>query len=73
MPRRSDERFDPVAANNDRAEKLRRNELDRRARRRGLELRHSAYGYSLIDGARNRVDDRNDLSLDEVAAALDVT
>lgn len=73
MTRRSDERFDPVAANTDRAEKLRRNELGRRARTHGFELRHSAYGYSLVDGARNRVDDRNDLSLDEVAARLDRT
>jgi hypothetical protein len=71
--RRSDERFDPVAANSDRAEKLRRNELGRRARQQGLELRHSSYGYSLVEGARKRVDDRNDLSLDEVAAALDAT
>jgi hypothetical protein len=50
--------------------KLRRNDLQRRARARGLELRHSAYGYALIDAARKRVDDRNDMSLDDVEAWL---
>jgi len=50
--------------------KLRQNDLQRRARRSGLELRHSAYGYSLVDGSRNRVDGRNDLTLDEVDAIL---
>jgi hypothetical protein len=54
-------------------DKLRSNGLRRRARAHGLELRHSDYGYSLIDTARNRVDGRNDLTLDEVAARLDVT
>ena len=52
-------------------DKLRRNGLKRKARSRGLELRHSSYGYALIDAERNRVDDRNDLTLDEVAARLD--
>lgn len=49
---------------------LQRRLLDRRARASGLELRHSAYGYALIDAARKRVDDRNDLTLDEVEALL---
>ena len=38
--------------------KLRRNNLRRRARKGGLELRHSAYGYSLIDASRKRVEGR---------------
>jgi hypothetical protein len=69
--RRSNEQFDAVAANNDMAHKLQRNSLRRKARAYGLELRHSAYGYSLIDAARNRVDGRNDLTLKEVARHLD--
>ena len=58
-------------ANEAKAEKLRRNDVQRRARTRGLELRHSAYGYALIDSARRPVDDRNDMSLDEVELWLD--
>jgi hypothetical protein len=65
------EHFDAAAANGEMAHKLQRNALRRRARGHGLELRHSAYGYSLIDPARNRVGGRNDLTLDEVAAHLD--
>ncbi len=52
-------------------EKLRRNELQRRARSRGFQLRHSAYGYSLVDPARKPVDDRNDMTLDEVQSWLE--
>jgi hypothetical protein len=58
-------------ANEAMRDKLRRNSLRRRARGRGLELRQSAYGYSLIDSARNRLEDRNDMSLDEVEACLE--
>jgi hypothetical protein len=58
-------------ANEAKVEKLRRNDVQRRARTRGLELRHSAYGYALIDSARRPVDDRNDMSLDEVELWLD--
>jgi len=58
-------------ANDAKIEKLRRNDVERRARTRGLELRHSAYGYALIDSARRPVDDRNDMSLDEVELLLD--
>jgi hypothetical protein len=65
------ETYDAAAANADMAEKLRRTGLRRRARARGLELRHSYYGYSLVDSARTRVGGRNDLTLDEVAAHLD--
>jgi hypothetical protein len=67
---RRHEVHDPVAANKERADKLQHNAL-RRARAHGYELRRSDYGYSLIDGERARVDDRNDLTLAEVAAHLD--
>jgi hypothetical protein len=63
--------FDPTSANSEMADKLRRNGLRRLARSRGLELRHSAYGYALVDAERNRVNGRNDLTLDEVAAYLE--
>ena len=63
--------FDAAAANSEMAHKLRRNALRRRARARGLELRQSAHGYSLVDGERRRVDGRNDLTLDEVVQHLD--
>lgn len=58
-------------ANEAKREKLQRSRLQRRARARGLELRRSAYGYALIDAERRRVDDRNDLSLDEIESWLD--
>jgi hypothetical protein len=62
------ETFNAAEANADRTARLRRNELRRCARAKGLELRQSAYGYSLIDRDRQRVGDRNDLTLEEVAA-----
>jgi hypothetical protein len=68
---RATDEFDAAAANSEMAHKLQRNALRRKARAQGLELRHSAYGYSLVDLARKRVDDRNDLTLEEVAAHLD--
>jgi hypothetical protein len=68
---RENDEFDAAAANREMATKLQRNRLRRRARSQGLELRHSAYGYSLIDAARRRIDDRNDLTLNEVAGHLD--
>ena len=52
-------------------EKLRRNRLQRRAGARGFKLRHSSYGYALIDAKRNRIDDRDDLSLDEIEKLLE--
>jgi hypothetical protein len=61
---------DLLGANQAKADKLRRNELTRRARARGLELRRSAYGYALIDAARNQIEDRNDMTLDEVESRL---
>jgi hypothetical protein len=61
---------DLSGANEARTEKLRRNDLQRRVRARGFQLRHSAYGYALIDTARKPVDDRNNMSLDEVDSWL---
>ena len=57
-------------ANDAKLEKLRRNSLQRQAGGRGFELRHSAYGYALIDSARKRIEDRSDLTLDEVESWL---
>jgi hypothetical protein len=59
-----------AGANDDKDEKLLRNDLQRRARAQGLELRHSEYGYALLDPARNRIDDRSDLTLKEVESCL---
>jgi len=67
-PRSTEENWS--GANSDKADKLRRNSLRRLARTRGLELRHTSYGYALIDAERKRVDDRNDLTLDEVESRL---
>jgi hypothetical protein len=50
--------------------KLQSNKLRRLAKKRGLTLRKSDYGYSLVDGFRNRVADRNDLTLREVEEHL---
>jgi hypothetical protein len=61
---------DLSGANAAKADKLRRNALMRLARAHGLELRHTAYGYGLIDAARKRVDDRSDMTLDEVESWL---
>jgi hypothetical protein len=58
-------------ANEAKVEKLRGRSLQRRAGTQGLELRHSAYGYALIDSARKRIDDRNDMTLDEVESWLE--
>ncbi|HEX5173506.1 MAG TPA: hypothetical protein VFV91_05115 [Gaiellaceae bacterium] len=57
-------------ANDAKQEKLRRNELERRARARGFQLRHSEYGYALLDPQRRPVDDRNDMTLQEVESCL---
>ena len=56
--------------NEQKVEKLRTNSLRQRARRFGLELRHSTNGYALIDRAGNRIDDRNDMTLNEIEARL---
>jgi hypothetical protein len=68
---RPDETFDAAAANKDMSNKLRRNALRRRARAGGFELRHSDYGFALVGPDGKRVDDRNDLTLNEVAKRLD--
>jgi hypothetical protein len=57
-------------ANEAKQQKLQRNNLQRLAREQGLELRHSAYGYALLDRARKRIDDRNDMTLEEVESCL---
>ena len=58
-------------ANDEKVSKLRVKSLERRARAKGIQLRHSATGYALIDEARKPVDDRHDLTMDEVEAWLD--
>ena len=58
-------------ANEAKSEKLQRSSLQRRARAHGLQLRRSSYGYALIDTAHKPLDDRNNLSLDEVESRLD--
>ncbi|MFZ0343114.1 MAG: hypothetical protein WAL31_12370 [Gaiellaceae bacterium] len=58
-------------ANEAKAEKLRLGKLKRQAGAQGLQLRHSDYGYALIDTARKPVDERNNLTLDEVQSQLD--
>jgi hypothetical protein len=62
---------DLTGANEEKADKLKRKSLERRARARGVSLRHSDSGYALIDSARNPVDDRHDMTLDEVESWLD--
>lgn len=62
---------DLSGANEAKTDKLQKKNLERRARARGFELRHSAYGYALIDAARNRVDDRNDMTLVEIESWLE--
>jgi len=57
-------------ANEAKREKLQRNNLQRLARAQGFELRHSAYGYALLDPAHKRIDDRNDMTLEEVESCL---
>ena len=42
----------------------------KRARAQGFELRHSAYGYALLDPAHKRIDDRSDMTLTEVESCL---
>jgi len=59
-----------IGANEDKAERLRVKSLRRRAGAQGLELRHSAYGYALIDSAHKPIEDRNDMSLREIESCL---
>jgi hypothetical protein len=58
-------------ANREKAEKLGVRSLKRRADAQGFTLRHSDYGYALIDSARKPVDQRNDMTLVEVETWLD--
>jgi hypothetical protein len=57
-------------ANEAKAEKLGVRSLKRQAAAHGFQLRHSAYGYALINSAHKQVDDRNDMTLAEVASWL---
>ena len=57
-------------ANAEKTEKLLLRSLKRQAGAHGLELRHSAYGYALIDSAKKRVEDRSDMTLAEVKSRL---
>lgn len=57
-------------ANQAKADSLRHRTLQRRAGALGIEVRHSAYGYALIDSARNRIDERSDMTLDEIESWL---
>ena len=59
-------------ANHEKAEKLGVRSLKRRAGAQGFELRHSEYGYALIDSARKPVNQRNDMTLVEVETWLDL-
>jgi hypothetical protein len=57
-------------ANEEKVEKLLVRSLKRQAGVQGLELRHSAHGYALIDSAGRRVNDRNDMTPAEVKSWL---
>lgn len=59
-----------LGANEEKVVRLRLRGLKRRAGAQGLELRHSDYGYSLIDSGRKRVNDRSNMSLAEVESWL---
>ena len=58
-------------ANDAKTEKLRVRSLQRRAGAQGLRLRHSAYGYALINSAGEPVEDRSDMTLDEIESWLE--
>jgi hypothetical protein len=58
-------------ANAEKVEKLLLRNLKRQAGAQGLQLRHSAYGYALIDSARKQITDRNDMTLAEVESLLE--
>jgi hypothetical protein len=60
-----------AGANQEKAERLGVRSLKRRAGAQGLELRHSDYGYALIDSARKSVNQRNNMTLVEVENWLD--
>ena len=58
-------------ANHAKTEKLRRKNLERLASTQGLDLRHSAYGYALVDSTHQRIEDRSDMTLDEIESCLE--
>lgn len=58
-----------LGANEAKAEKLGVRSLKRSAAAQGLQLRHSDYGYALIDSARKPVNG-NEMTLAEVASWL---
>ena len=58
-------------ANEEKAEKLLVRSLKRRAGPQGLEIRHSDYGYALIDSGHRRIRGRNDMTLAEIEVVLD--
>jgi hypothetical protein len=58
-------------ANEEKAEKLLVRSLKRQAGAQGLQLRHSAYGYALIDSGRKQIKERNDMTLAEVRSWLE--
>jgi hypothetical protein len=60
-----------TGANEAKVEKLRLGGLKRQAGAQGFTLRHSDYGYALIDTARKPINERNNMTLDEVQSALD--
>ena len=70
LPGRAPAEEDWAGANEARDETLSVRKLERRARDNGYELRHSDYGYALVDAARKPVGDRRDLSLKAVTALL---
>ena len=58
-------------ANEEKAAKLLVRSLKRQAGAQGLQLRHSDHGYALVDTDHKRVQDRSDLTLDEVESWLE--
>jgi hypothetical protein len=58
-------------ANEAKTEKLLVRSLKRRAGVYGLEIRHSDYGYALIESGHKHLTDRNDMTLAEIELALD--
>ena len=58
-------------ANEEKAQKLLARSLKRQAGAQGFQLRHSEQGYALVDTAHKRVQDRSDLTLDEVESWLE--
>jgi hypothetical protein len=57
-------------ANEAKSDNLRHRTLQRQASALGIELRHSEYGYALIDAGRKRIDERSDMTLDEIESWL---